>query len=252
MGKVLLKSKYVVYSAVFGGYDDLHEPINQVHDVDFILFTDNLSLKSDVWKIIFVSPLLQANMMNRYFKLHPHEFLKEYESSLYVDSNIILLESPFELFSKYLGSNNFAAPRHNLRSCIYEEAISVVEKKKANHKDVHQQMDFYLERQFPRRFGLLELNVIFRNHNHPAVKELMMMWWQQINTYTQRDQLSFLYCCWSLNFKPLTMFESTRFKNKYFYIVTHNDINMTFLSKVKKWMKRLMLKSFLKSSKWRR
>ena len=86
-----MKSKnYVVYTALFGDYDDLLEPVPS-NDCDYICFTDNTQLQSNIWKVQIVSGNLSAKMMNRLYKIKPHKYLKNYKASIYVDSIIKIL-----------------------------------------------------------------------------------------------------------------------------------------------------------------
>src|SRR5207253_2582285 len=48
MDRVLRKQTVVVYTAIFGGYDELHDPCEQLPGVDYVCFTDNPRLKSNV------------------------------------------------------------------------------------------------------------------------------------------------------------------------------------------------------------
>ncbi len=47
-------NKYVVYTALFGDYDDFIEPKNIDYKCDFICFTNQENITSDKWKIIYV------------------------------------------------------------------------------------------------------------------------------------------------------------------------------------------------------
>lgn len=44
--------KIIIYSGIIGDYDNIVTPKIIDKDVEYILFTDNLGYKSDVWKII--------------------------------------------------------------------------------------------------------------------------------------------------------------------------------------------------------
>lgn len=43
--------KAVCYTCITGNYDKLHDPLVVPHDIDFICFTNNQQLKSNIWKI---------------------------------------------------------------------------------------------------------------------------------------------------------------------------------------------------------
>jgi len=67
-----MKNKLVVYTALFGDYDDLIEPKEKFEGCDFICFTDQKHLTSDIWEIRLVEECdLPPNMMNRKYKILP-------------------------------------------------------------------------------------------------------------------------------------------------------------------------------------
>jgi hypothetical protein len=44
--------------------------------------------------------------------------------------------------------------------------------------------------------------VLFRRHNAPAVKAAMDLWWQEISTGTQSDQVAWAYVMWKTGLVP--------------------------------------------------
>lgn len=206
-----MKKKLVVYTAIFGDYDDLIDPKEKFEGCDFICFTDREDFQSDVWKIKIVKNCdLPSNMMNRKYKILPHLFLSEYEWSIYVDGNIAILKNPLELAEKYLSKYSIVVPKHFVRDCAYEEAKECLRLGKVKYEEVKRQMDKYRREGFPPKFGLGENNVILRRHNEEKVIKIMRDWWNEINTYTQRDQLSLAYVLWKNGEKFHFMNESAR------------------------------------------
>ncbi|MGJ0624808.1 glycosyltransferase domain-containing protein [Xenorhabdus bovienii] len=116
--------KILIYTALFGNYDILHEPV--IDDdlyCDYICITDRKDINSKKWKIINVNNENRNNIEeNRRYKMMPHLFFRDYRYVIYVDANIIIKNSPKELINKYLKKNPIAFPKHFLRNCIYEEA----------------------------------------------------------------------------------------------------------------------------------
>ena len=72
-------NKKVIYTSVFGKYDDINKP-NVSAEWDFKLFNEenSLALYSD------------NNRNAKRFKVLPHRYLKNYEYSIYVDGNFIV------------------------------------------------------------------------------------------------------------------------------------------------------------------
>ncbi|MDY0402704.1 glycosyltransferase domain-containing protein [Sulfurovum sp.] len=219
-----MKNKLVVYTALLGNYDDLIDPKEKFEECDFICFTDQEHLQSDIWEIRIIEECdLSPNMMNRKYKILPHLFLGEYESSLYVDANIAILGNPLELVNKYLTKYDMAVPKHFARACVYAEAKECVILGKTKYQETKNQMNIYENEGFPVNFGLGENNIIFRKHKNEKIVKLMNDWWNELNTQTKRDQLSLAYVLWKNGEKFNYMDESAR-GNRYFKIKPHSGV----------------------------
>lgn len=95
--------KIVVYTAIFGGYNELIEQ-PQFENVDYICFTDR-NLSSSTWKVVVVSepPIGDDNTRNnRYYKILPHLHLQDYQYSIYIDGNFIIKKNPHLLIENFL------------------------------------------------------------------------------------------------------------------------------------------------------
>lgn len=216
------KDRLVVYTALFGDYDDLIDPPEKFSGCDFVCFTDQKYLKSDIWEIRLITDCdLPPNMMNRRYKILPHLFFSEYERSLYVDANILILKNPIDLADKYLITSVFAAPKHFERDCVYDEAKVCIVLMKDKTKNIKKQMLRYKDAGFPSCFGLSENNILLRNHLHGGVIKLMEFWWQELLRETKRDQLSLPYVMWSLGMEYTYMDESARNGRGYLKWIPH-------------------------------
>ena len=227
------KDRLVVYTALFGDYDDLIDPPKKFEGCDFVCFTDQKLLKSDLWEIRLVEDCdLPPNMMNRRYKILPHLFFPEYERSLYVDANIKLLNNPFNLVNKYLGKSLFSAPKHPWRNCIYQEARECIYLKKERYESIAPQIKKYRESGMPENFGLTENNVLIRFHNDLKVIALMISWWDEINVGAKRDQLSLPYVLFKHEFDISLIEESSRSKNAYLIALQHKIKKSFILQKL--------------------
>ena len=199
------KVRKVIYTALFGDYDDLIE-LQKFEGWDYVCFTDQKSLKSDVWKIVEISDDKNSpNILNRMYKWLPHRYLNDYEVSLYIDSNVEFFKNPDYFLDTYLNEHLLAIPHHPT-NCIYKESNGCVYLGKSKSKDTLNQMEAYFKDGFPENFGLSENCIIFRIHNNQKVIELMENVWNNLLTYnTKRDQLSFMYEIWKVGFKSYTL-----------------------------------------------
>lgn len=229
------KDRLVVYTALFGDYDDLIDPPEKFEGCDFVCFTDQKHLKSDIWEIRFVEDCdLPPNMMNRRYKILPHLFFPEYERSLYIDANITILKNPKELSDRYLSRFDFVAPKHFARDCVYDEAKECIVLMKDKTKNIKKQMQRYKEAGFPSRFGLSENNILLRRHLKESVMHLMVSWWQELQKETKRDQLSLPYAMWKSGLEYQFMEETSRQGKGYLDYSLHKDfIDRPFVNKLK-------------------
>jgi len=214
-------NKYVIYTALFGDYDYLNDVDEIDERCDYICFTDDRLLESKTWNVVYIKPHLSSSMMNRVIKILPHKYLREYVASIYVDANIQIKKIPFFLFENNLSEHDFWAYRHTVRDCIYSEGLACVKSRKAKCKPVLNQLEAYLMEGFPRGYGLTENRVLIRNHNDKVVVSLMNKWWIEMNTRTQRDQLSLFYVAWKNNYNISLIKSDSLFNDCYFKLIPH-------------------------------
>lgn len=191
-----VSSNIVVYTAIFGDYDVLIDPEVVEPGVDYVCFTDDEKLSSDVWQIRNVRPMTDPALSNRRIKILAHEYLEEYELSVYIDGNIQILERIKPLVEDYLSTTDFALYKHPERSGIFEEAEACIEKNKAEQGPVREQLSYYRDVGFPDDRDLSENRILFRRHQNPEIKDLMWSWWREVSERVSRDQLSLMFVLW--------------------------------------------------------
>ena len=203
-------NKKVIYTTIFGGYDELTEPNFVPDGWDFICFTDT-DLKSKNWKIVKTTPFYNDNTRNaKQYKVLPHRHLSDYEYSIFIDGNMTIRNNPDELISNYLSNSNVAFFDHNKnlldpRDCIYKEAEIIFEfgRRNGNYKDnpelIKSQMEKYISEGYPKDNGLITGMIIIRKHNEKDCVKVMEDWWTEIKYHSRRDQLSFNYVAWKNN-----------------------------------------------------
>ena len=246
------KNGKVVYTAVFGNYDRV-PPVNLEWDCDFICFTDNHTLVSSGWKIL-VRKLNGESpaQANRRYKILTHEYLGDYESSLYVDANIRILLDPNPLFKKYLQHGMIAIPKHQDRNCAYEEAQTCIKRGLVNKAVTKRQMGIYAAEGFPKKFSMTENGIIFRKHNEEAVSGLMRSWWEEYCNGGRRDQLSLPYLIWKQRIDVQEIVEGPRINSTFFSIELHESDKskslMTRLARIAHGRKHLAFHYFLVST----
>jgi len=84
--------KKVVYTAIIGKYDKLKEPKVVSEGFDYVCFTDDVTLKSPIWKIVPVANPqgLDNTRLARKIKILCNFFLKEYDLSIWIDGSVLI------------------------------------------------------------------------------------------------------------------------------------------------------------------
>ncbi|MGD0278888.1 MAG: glycosyltransferase domain-containing protein, partial [Smithella sp.] len=186
------KATGCVYTCLTDRYDNLPNHLYFDGDLDYICFTDDVSLaetmRDSIWEF---RPLIYSasdSVRNsRYHKLHPHEFLQDYEYSIWVDSNIDV-RTPYLFKLIYENSDKkLLMPIHYERDCIYDEIAEVIDLKLDNYNTVLKQREFLLNNKMPEHYGLTETNIVYRKHNDAAdVIKIMNEWWFLIENFSKR------------------------------------------------------------------
>jgi len=218
-------SSRVVYTSIFGNYDDIVEQ-KLPENWDRKCFSENNRL-----------PLYTDNNRNaKKFKVLPHRYLSEYEYSIFIDGNMTVRGDINELVKKYLSDSNVAFFSHSGnsldgRNCVYEEANAIFQLGEKNmkltpdrgilnYKDnpdiIKKQIERYQMMGYPSKNGLIMGSVILRRHNEQDCIDSMEDWWTEIKYNSKRDQLSFNYISWKNNLK-FNYIDGDSRNNKYFY-----------------------------------
>ena len=197
--------KKVVYSAIFGNYDDIKK-VNPQNGFDYILFSDNYNsnYKNNKTNWIFMPIPEIVNNLNisivkkqRFLKLHPHLFFQKYDLSIYIDSNFEIKEDLNEFLLRILTPKyNIYFFEHPDRNNNMDETFAVTKYNKEKNTMAKLVRERYKFENFTDNGGLIEGCLIIRKHNEKKCINLMNKWYEEIEKYSYRDQLSFNYVLW--------------------------------------------------------
>ncbi|OJF69428.1 hypothetical protein BK026_11880 [Alteromonas sp. V450] len=218
-------NKRVVYTAIFGGYDDLKEPEYINEHWDYVCFTDNPNLKSSTFTIKLVKPLFENSTKNaRMAKLLSHLFLIGYDYSLWIDGSVKLRGKNIdEHIDTRLTSNYIALHNHVIRNCLYEEEDACSQAQKDTSDILGEQVAYYKKDGMPEEFGLFETAEIARAQHNATVHALNANWWQQLDRFSIRDQISLPYVFWKHGYDYAQM-PGTQWIDAYFHMYKHRQM----------------------------
>lgn len=209
----------VVASAIFGNYDLLQQPRNissySRRNVCFFMFVDEETqqsfseangdknfTESGVWKVVVVHnmPYKDARRNGKIPKLLLHRLFPNARFSLWIDGKLQLVVDPYQVLERFLWRQNhtFAISQHYKRLDVFEEAEANKAAGKYDNASIDAQINFYwMEgiRQFdisksPFRSDVPEGCVIIREHT-PITNLFTCLWFNEVDRFTSRDQLSF-------------------------------------------------------------
>jgi len=162
--------------------------------MDRICLTDDPTLSSSSWQMRVIPRRLPADTVRsaRRCKILAHEYLPEYDETLYVDNTVELRTSPEAVFDALLPeSSAMALLRHSWHGPLREEFDDV----RALGLDVdwrcqEQIHDYARTDPDGLEAPTLWTGILLRRHRDPSLQSLMSQWWEHVLRYSRRDQLS--------------------------------------------------------------
>ena len=194
--------RIAVYTCIFGNYDQVQEPLMQPDNIDYYIITDKKLKSTSIWKSVTPKVAFDRALSNveknRFYKMHPDLVFQDYDYSIYIDGNVKVISDLTPYIYK-LKSSGIGMHRHSQRCCAYDELDALLIAYKAKRKDVNKYQCYLKENGFPRNYGLLECNVIVREHHNSICKTIMEQWWEQFEQGLKRDQVSLPYVLYKNN-----------------------------------------------------
>ncbi|KAF5180175.1 Sept9 [Thalictrum thalictroides] len=264
--KYVKKCRFVVASGIFDGYDTPHQPSNislrskklfcflmVVDEVSLNFIKNNVTVReaSDggkwvgIWRLIVIRhpPYDEPRRNGKVPKILTHRLFPQAQYSIWIDGKMELIVDPLLILERYLwrGKHTFAIARHKHHQSIYEEADAIKRRKRYARPLIDLHMKIYLyEGMEPWSLSKSTISdvpegaVIVREHT--ALTNLFScLWFNEVNLFTPRDQLSFGYVVYRLgdSFK-FFMFPNCEY-NSIFLLHSHTREH----SSVVEWVKSL-------------
>ncbi|KAF8411862.1 hypothetical protein HHK36_004421 [Tetracentron sinense] len=207
-------------SAVTSAFSSLQVTRFSRKNVCFVMFMDENTLqtlssegqKPDIfgyiglWKIVVVKNLPYADMrrVGKIPKLLTHRLFPSARYSIWLDSKLRLQSDPHFILEYFLWRKGYeyAISNHYDRHCVWEEVAQNKKLNKFNHTVIDQQFAFY-QADGLKRFNASDPNkllpsyvpegsFIVRAHT-PMSNLFSCLWFNEVERFTPRDQLSFAY-----------------------------------------------------------
>lgn len=190
--------KFLVVTSITNGKDKLIDPSIVFDNCDYLAFVDKKE-KTSVWTQKDVMDYSSIDNYKHRRNAKPYKILStilfsEYEYIIWEDGNHQLNKNPQSIIDEY-GEGLLYLFKHPDRDCAYDELNACLNWKMDNTKSLQDQLNYYESVRFPKKFGLFEMST-FMVKNNEQIKKLQLSWFEQINRFSSRDQISFPFCLW--------------------------------------------------------
>jgi len=214
--------KGVIYSAITGNYDTVHDPLVLNPKYDYILFTNNPNIKSNIWKIVYLdNPEKLDNIrLARHVKIKGFEYLSGYDYSIWVDGKLQITGNIDDYINQNKGDMPILCMPHYINNCIFEEKEVCESLNKDNSEIMTKQIKEYSYEGYPKNFGMIDSCVLVRELHNEKLNSVMNTWWNEVNNKSYRDQLSFNYSFWKEDY----IYDTANifcYNNPYFRLFDH-------------------------------
>ncbi|KAF3782035.1 hypothetical protein EJ110_NYTH35228 [Nymphaea thermarum] len=143
-----------------------------------------------LWKIVIVKnlPYTDLRKAGKVPKFLSHRLFPASRYSIWIDSKLRLHADPLLILEHFLWRKGaeYAISNHYDRHCVWEEVLQNKRLNKYNHRAIDDQFLFYQFDDVP------EGSFIVRAHT-PMSNLFSCLWFNEVNRFTSRDQLSFAY-----------------------------------------------------------
>jgi hypothetical protein len=196
----------LIYTAIFGNYDKLWEPKVVTEGWEYVCYTDQ-NFESNVWQIINIDPphkdLTKASKFIKIMK-NPEEGSDLF---VWVDGSIEIRKDIDEFISK-IPECELAMQVHPFNSSLQEELEACIRMNKDDVKIMREQVNNYT---LISPYQFTQNNIIVKRK---GIQNAMRKWWTQVDEYSKRDQLSFIWSMQQCNQNYCTF--SNSLEDEYF------------------------------------
>ncbi|KAI8553978.1 hypothetical protein RHMOL_Rhmol05G0060800 [Rhododendron molle] len=223
------KCRFVVASGIFDRYDTPHQPsdisprsqklfcfLMAVDEISINFIKKNITVSEDkdggqwvgIWRLIVLKnpPYDEPRRNGKVPKILTHRLFPQAQYSIWIDGKMELMVDPLLILERYLwrGKHTFAIAQHKHHRSIYEEADANKRRKRYARPliDLHMKIYRYegMEPWSPMKNTISDVPegaIIIREHT--ALNDLFScLWFNEVNLFTPRDQLSFGYVVYRL------------------------------------------------------
>lgn len=188
----------VVYSCTFANYDYTLGPLARTPGAQFLRFGTTKPNRHRIWQHQPIPAHMEQKtqtLTNRRFKLFPGEVLPDCDVAIYVDGNILIRTDLTPLIREFWDSGADIAlfPHPSGRTVEEEIDFSIGHTIPDEHTPLAEE-----QRRDYRPLGVLdrkisENTILFYRMGSPKIAQIGTLWWDHLERYCKRDQISLPY-----------------------------------------------------------
>lgn len=198
------KNQIAAYTCIVGNYDKLKEPVSVSEGCDYYVISDERPPADSIFQFIDIKDCIPScieddTKKNRYCKINPHKIFPQYKYSIYFDGSIRLKSNITQKIDELPRTRIMALSIHSI-NCVYMETMRAIELGRVSKEIAMKQIEKYWLEGMPQNFGSVACGLLIREHNNPICKKIMEDWWEQVEQFSRKDQISFPYVIWKNNY----------------------------------------------------
>lgn len=197
----MASQKVVLYTCIFGDIDK-PKSIKFRNNFDYILFTDQKDIKVRGWDVVYIpqNNLISNIKLARFYKHHPIQLFPNHKTSVWLDATHYQIGS----IESLIDQSDISAMQHFSNKTLKQELNLCIQLKKDDEQVMSKQVERYYQNGYVDQNQFFCTTCLIRRHSQ-VIYEFQEMWWNEIDKFSIRDQLSFSYCLWKKNISCSTI-----------------------------------------------
>ena len=213
------KGRGVVYTYL-DGEQELQQPEEVSGRLEYLCFTDKKerwNKREGVWKYCPIENTegLDGKLLRSKYKIMAHQFLAEYDYSIWTHSNMQIVGDVLRFCEVYGEGKSFLGFSNTKEDCIYEDMSVAHVRMDDLNIDIRKKLVRYEKEGYPANNGLIDGRVMVRDHRDKNMCRVMEEWWREIQDCYSFMGSVFNYIAWKNKF-PFSICNLFIYTNPYF------------------------------------
>lgn len=216
------KGRGAVYTCRLGE-SELMQPKEINRQVEYLCFTDKeerWGTKEGAWKYCAIDKelcRLDEKVIENKYKILAHDFMREYDYSIWVAPDIMIVGDVLRFCNVYGEGNSFLSFPSATEDCIYEDISAAQMTSDDLNIAIRKLMLRYRKEGYPEHNGIIDGRVMVRNHRDREMCRLMEEWWEELPNRSIISENIFNYLAWKHKF-PFSVCNLFIYQNPYFQV----------------------------------